>query len=274
METLYEKIVVAQNYLINNLEHIPDIAIILGTGLGKLVDDLENAVHIPYRNIPHFPVSTVPSHAGELVTGLLDGREVILLSGRVHYYEGYSTEEISFPIRLLKLLGVKSLIVTNSAGGVDPEYDTGDIVAVYDHINLLPDHPLRGPNDDQFGPRFPDMLHAYNKKLLEITENACLKLNMPFKKGVYVAMQGPSLETPAEYKFVKIIGGDLVGMSTVPEVIVAHYCGIEVLVLSTVSNVCFPVSRLTETTLEDVVRAAEEATPRLTALVKEILMNI
>lgn len=270
MESLYEKVIVAQNYLINHLETIPEIAIILGTGLGNLANEIEEPIHIPYRNIPHFPISTVPSHAGELITGILNGKQVFLLSGRFHYYEGYSTEDITFPIRLLKMLGVKKLIITNAAGGVDPNYEAGDIIAVNDHINLLPDHPLRGPNDERFGPRFPDMMNAYNKNLLAITESACHKLGMPFKSGVYVAMQGPAMETPAEYKFIRKIGGDLVGMSTVPEVIVAHYCGIEVLVLSTVSNVCFPMSRLTETTFEEVVKTVEEATPKLMALVAEI----
>lgn len=274
MENQYEKVTVAQNYLINHLDIIPELAIILGTGLGSLANQIEEAIHIPYRNIPHFPVSTVPSHAGELITGYLNGKAVLLLSGRFHYYEGYSTEDITFPIKLLKVLGIKKLIITNAAGGIDPEYESGDIVAVNDHINLLPEHPLRGPNDERFGPRFPDMLNAYNKKLLEITESACQRLGMPFKSGVYVALPGPSMETPAEYKFVRNIGGDLVGMSTVPEVIVAHYCGIEVLVLSTVSNVCYPLSRLTETTLESVIETVEQATPKLMALVAEILNNI
>ena len=274
MENQYEKVTVAQNYLINHLENIPELAIILGTGLGSLANQIEEAIHIPYRNIPHFPVSTVPSHAGELITGYLNGKAVLLLSGRFHYYEGYSTEDITFPIKLLKVLGVKKLIITNAAGGIDPEYEAGDIVAVNDHINLLPEHPLRGTNDERFGPRFPDMLNAYNKKLLEITESACQKLGMPFKSGVYVALSGPSMETPAEYKFVRNIGGDLVGMSTVPEVIVAHYCGIEVLVLSTVSNVCYPLSRLTETTLESVIETVEQATPKLMGLVAEVLNNI
>jgi purine-nucleoside phosphorylase len=273
METLFEKVTVARNFLENHLDYIPENAIILGTGLGKLVNDVVNPVHIPYRNIPHFPTSTAPSHAGEMVIGRIEDKEVILLNGRFHYYEGYSAEDITFPIRLLKDLGVKNLIITNAAGGINPHFETGDIVTVHDHINFIPDHPLRGPNDERFGPRFPDMMEAYNPQLLKYARKAYENLGLTYKSGIYVALQGPSLETPAEYKFARIIGGDLVGMSTVPEVIMAHYCGIRTLVFSLVSNVCFPLTRLTETTVEEVVETAEKATPRLTSLIKEVIRH-
>jgi len=271
MKNLFEKITEAHGFLSAKVPDSPDVAIILGTGLGALAERIESPMRIPYKEIPHFPVSTVESHKGELVAGKLRGKSVIAMSGRFHYYEGYSSQEITFPVRIFDALNVKNLIISNASGGINPHYYAGQVVALNDHINLMPDHPLRGINDDRLGLRFPDMKHAYSRKLLQVADRAAESMGYVLKKGVYVGFQGPSLETPSEYKFLNIIGGDLVGMSTVPEVIVAKHCEIPTLVLSLVSNMCYPIQNIKETSLEDVIEVTKNSSPVFCDLVENII---
>jgi len=252
----------------------PKYGIILGTGLNNLAEQIDVIAKIAYKDIINFPVSTVQSHKGELILGHLEGIPIIAMAGRFHYYEGYSMKEVTFPVRVLKQLGIKRLIISNVAGSTNENMKAGDIVFVKDHINLQPENPLRGRNDERLGVRFPDMLRVYdhelNAKALEIAEQA----NIRAHTGVYVALSGPNLETPAEYTFINRIGGDLVGMSTVPEVIVARHCNLPVFVLSVVSNECYPPEIIKETTVEDVIALAKEAEPRMTHIVKEILKEL
>jgi len=242
------------------------IAVVLGTGLGDFAHSLTDIVEIPYSEIPHFPISTVRSHHGKLVFGLKSGVPVVVMAGRFHYYEGYSAAELTFPIRVLKALGIDKMIMTNAAGGINPHFNEGDIVQVTDHINLMPDHPLRGHNDERLGLRFPDMLQAYDKEMILSFEKMADDLGILLRQGVYLGLQGPSLETPAEYKMARIMGADILGMSTIPEVIVAKHVGIKVAVFSIVSNVCFPKSALTETTVEAVIATVMKSVEKVQRL--------
>jgi len=242
------------------------IAVVLGTGLGDFAHSLTDIVEIPYSEIPHFPISTVRSHHGKLVFGLKSGVPVVVMAGRFHYYEGYSAAELTFPIRVLKALGIEKMIMTNAAGGINPHFNEGDIVQVTDHINLMPDHPLRGHNDERLGLRFPDMLQAYDKEMILLFEKMADDLGILLRQGVYLGLQGPSLETPAEYKMARIMGADILGMSTIPEVIVAKHVGIKVAVFSIVSNVCFPKSALTETTVEAVIATVMKSVEKVQRL--------
>ncbi|MEY4902320.1 MAG: hypothetical protein RLZZ292_135 [Bacteroidota bacterium] len=251
----------------------PRFGIILGTGLGNLTDEIEVVHEINYASIPHFPVSTVESHKGKLVFGYLSAQPVVVMAGRFHYYEGYSMQQVTFPVRILKLLGIEQLIISNVAGSTNANIEAGDLVFVKDHINLQPENPLRGENDERLGPRFPDMLHTYNKAWNKRALAIAARYNIRAHEGVYVALQGPNLETPAEYQFLHRIGGDLVGMSTVPEVLVARHSGLSVMVISVVSNKCFPIEDLKETTLEEVIAVAKVAEGKLTIVVKGLLHN-
>lgn len=269
MTLKYEKSIEAAEYITNRYGgEVGSLAIVLGTGLGPFAHEVDVHSRIPYEDIPHFPTSTVESHAGEFIIGQINGHPIILMAGRFHYYEGYSTAELTFPIYVLKALGITTYLATNVTGGINPDYKAGDIVIVRDHINLHPDHPLRGPNDERLGPRFPDMMQAYHPDYIRQFEDLGKNLAIPIQKGVYVGLQGPSLETPAEYNYCRVIGGDMIGMSTVPEVIVANHCGIHVVVLSIISNVCYPLDRLTKTTVDEVIEVANQATPKLSRLVK------
>jgi purine-nucleoside phosphorylase len=245
----------------------PKLAMVFGSGISSesLLDHID--IRIPYGQIPHFAVSTVKNHKGELIIGTRNGHAVFLFSGRLHYYEGYSAKEITYPVRILKSLGVEQLILTNAAGGVNPDFDAGDIMLISDHINLFPEHPLRGVNNDVLGPRFPDMLHAYDPAFISQIENIGNKLDLPVKKGVYLASQGPSLETPAEYTMMRTLGADAVGMSTVLETIVAIHGGVKVGGFSVISNECFPISRIVETSEQDVVDMVKKSEERLMKLV-------
>ena len=263
MITLYSKIEESKEYLLQFIKDKPEKAIVLGTGLGDFESSLESKIRVPYCDIPHFSVSTVSSHKGELIFGYLSGLPVLLMSGRFHYYEGYSAEQLTYPVRVLKSLGVKHIIFTNAAGGINPHFNEGDLVIVSDHINMMPEHPLRGTNDERLGPRFPDMAEAYDKNINSVFLEIAKKLNIKMFKGIYLALQGPSLETPAEYKMARILGADLVGMSTVPEVIVARHCRLEVTVFSIVSNVCYPKSKITETLLEEVIEVVSRSAQKL-----------
>lgn len=269
MEGLFEKAQAAAEFISNKINHIPKTAIVLGTGLSDIIE--KELQSIPYRSIPHFPSSTVVGHKGQLIIAKIGGKEVLVLSGRYHHYEGYSTAQVSFPVRVLKALGIQKLLITNVTGGLNADYDAGDVVFVEDHINLLPENPLRGLTDERLGIRFTDMLHAYDQNLLARAKDICASQNIPFKKGVYVCLQGPSLETRAEYKFLHIIGGDMVGMSTVPEVIVAKQCEIPTLVMSCISNVCYPIDRITETTVEEVIEVAKKASKKMGSILNELV---
>ncbi|MCU0330265.1 MAG: purine-nucleoside phosphorylase [Candidatus Kapabacteria bacterium] len=251
----------------------PTIGIILGTGLGGLVDHVDVEHSIDYATIPHFPVSTVESHKGRLIFGTIGGHSVVVMQGRFHLYEGYSAAQAAFPVRVMKLLGVRTMIVSNACGGMNPLFRRGDVMLIDDHINLLGDNPLIGPNDDRFGPRFPDMSEPYSQHLLSLAERCALSLKLKVHRGVYVAVAGPNLETRAEYRFLRTIGADVVGMSTVPEVIAARHMNMDVLGISIITDECFPDS-LQPVRLEDVLAAAAIAEPNMTALVREVLANL
>jgi purine-nucleoside phosphorylase len=273
MTDLKRQITEARNFVRTRTKVKPDVAIILGTGLGKLAGEIKRPVRIPYDRIPNFPVSTVLGHSGELVIGTLSGKKVVAMSGRVHYYEGYSMQDVCFPLRVMKFLGARTLVVSNAVGGMNPFYERGDIVIIADHINLMGDNPLIGPNDDSIGTRFPDMSESYTRKLIDLTEKTAIDLRIKVHKGVFVGVAGPNLETGAEYRFMRAIGADTVGMSTVPEVIVAVHMGMKVLGLSVVTDMCLP-DALEPASHIRIMKAAERAEPRLTKLVKEVLKRL
>jgi purine-nucleoside phosphorylase len=274
MDNLYQQIIEATSYIKRYTSIAPQVAVVLGTGLGRFTDRVEILNEIPYSDIPHFPTSTVEGHAGKLILGKIGQLPIVVMAGRFHYYEGYSAKRLTFPIRVLKALGAERIILTNASGAVNPYYKEGEIVCVTDHINMFPDHPLRGDNDERLGLRFPDMLHVYDSTMLEDFSKIAEELKIPLKKGVYLGWQGPSLETPAEYKLARIFGADVLGMSTVPEVIVAHHAGLKIGVFSIVSNICFPKSNLTVTTLEDVIRVVDIAASKLELLLVKYLQSI
>lgn len=226
----------AAEYIKSQISIQPEVGLILGSGLGILGDDVENAVRIPYQDIPHFPLSTVVGHAGQLVIGTLKGRPVLVMQGRFHFYEGYSMQVIGFPVRVMKLLGIESMIVTNAAGGCNPKFNPGDLMIITDHIKFFDESPLRGPNIDEFGPRFNDMSEPYTKKLGDLAIRVAKKLGFSLRKGIYAHMAGPSFETPAEIRMLQVLGADAVGMSTVPEVISAVHSGMKVLGISCITN--------------------------------------
>ena len=241
----------------------PDYGIILGTGLGNLVEKITVEIVIPYAEIPNFPVSTVEGHSGELIFGVLGGKKVLAMRGRFHYYEGWTMEQTVFPVRVMKYLGVEKLIVSNASGGVNPAFKVGDIMVITDHINFMPVHPLHGKNDARFGPRFVDMHEAYSKKMIAKMEQVAKKMDVKIHKGIYLALQGPTFETPAEYKMVKILGADAVGMSTVPEVIVAKHMGM----------VCFGISVITDLGVEGIVEAVSHEEVQEVAKVSEKIVG-
>jgi len=251
----------------------PKIGIILGTGLGGLVQEIEKEVVIDYQDIPHFPVSTVESHHGKLIFGTLAGKKVVAMQGRFHFYEGYTMKQITFPVRVMKFLGVETLLISNAAGALNPLFQRGDVMLMVDHINLLGDNPLIGPNDETLGPRFPDMSEAYSRELIALAERAALDLKIKVQKGVYVVMQGPNLETRAEYRFLRTIGADAVGMSTIPEDIVAIHMGMKVFGVSIITDECFPEA-LKPVTLEEVIAVANRAEPKMTAVMKEVVKRL
>ena len=251
----------------------PEVAVILGTGLGRLGAEIETAATIAYADIPYFPLSTVESHAGRLLCGTLAGKTVVAMQGRFHRYEGYSLQQVTFPVRVLRALGAKTLVVSNACGGMHPLWRAGDLMLIADHINLLGDNPLTGPNDDRLGPRFPDMSDAYDAGLREAARAVALERKIELREGVYVAVAGPNLETRAEYRFLRAIGADVVGMSTVPEVIVAVHAGMRVLGLSIITDECLP-DRLQPATVEQIIAVANRAEPHLTRLVRGVLERL
>lgn len=264
------KIKEAHDFLASKTTLKPEAGIILGTGLGALADEIETEVTVSYEDIPHFPLSTVESHAGRLIFGTIGSRPVMAMQGRFHYYEGYSMQQITFPVRVMKSMGVRTLLVSNACGGMNPVYTAGDIMIISDHINLLGDNPLIGPNHDSLGPRFPDMLEPYTRGLIELAEQIAIEEKIRVQKGVYVAVAGPCLETRAEYRFLRGIGADVVGMSTIPEVIVAVHSSMRVLGLSVVTDECLP-DALEPVDIEKILRVAAEAEPKLTLLMKRVI---
>ena len=250
---------------------MPKIAIILGTGLGQLAQEIQVVQEFPYNAIPHFPVSTVEGHDGKMIFGYLGGKSVLAMKGRFHYYEGYSMQEVTFPIRVMYELGITTLLVSNAAGGANKDFRVGDLMVITDHINLFPEHPLRGKNIPT-GPRFPDMHEAYDKGLIGIAENVAEEKGIRLVHGVYLGTQGPTYETPAEYKAYHMLGGDAIGMSTVPEVIVARHCGIKVFGISIITNIGLSDTP-TEATHEEVQEAANQAQPRMAEIFRGIIQN-
>jgi len=271
MEHIYDKIQEAKDFIIRSGGVQALQAVVLGTGLGNLAKEMQIQTAIDYQDIPHFPTSTVESHQGRLLFGSLDEVPIIVLAGRFHYYEGYSMKELTFPIRVLNYLGVKIIYMSNVSGSVNPNFHPGTIVLVKDHINTHPENPLRGYNDERLGPRFPDMLRTYDADIRESAKAIAFQKQIALEEGVYLSLQGPNLETPAEYNYYHSIGADLIGMSTVPEVIVARHAQMRVCVLSVVSNLCYPVDEITETTIEAVIDIANSAEPKLTAIVKGLV---
>ena len=253
----------------------PEIGIILGTGLGALAKEVEVEHEINYADIPNFPLSTVESHAGRLLLGRMGSKQVAVLQGRFHYYEGYTMQQVAMPVRVLKLLGIKQLIVSNAAGGLHPDFNLADLMLIDDHINLQPTNPLIGPNLDELGPRFPDMFAPYDADLLARAEAAAQVLGQAgtTRRGVYAALPGPMLETPAEYRYLRLIGADAVGMSTVPEVIAARHLGLPVLAASVITDLCAP-GHLKPVVLSDIFAAAAQAEPRLTALLRAVVAGL
>lgn len=247
----------------------PETAIILGTGLGSLANEITEKYEISYTEIPNFPISTVEGHSGKLIFGKLGNKDIVAMQGRFHFYEGYSMQEVTFPIRVMKELGIKTLLVSNAAGGMNPDFEIGDLMIITDHINFFPEHPLRGKNIP-YGPRFPDMSEAYDKKLIQEAEKIACEKGIKVQHGIYIGTQGPTYETPAEYKMFRILGADAVGMSTVPEVIVANHCGIRVFGISVITDLGVE-GKIVEVTHKDVQKAADEAQPLMTTIMRELI---
>lgn len=268
-----ERVEAAAAAVRDRFHRAPEVAIVLGTGLGRLGAEIQTADVIDYADIPHFPLSTVESHAGRLLCGTLAGKTVIAMQGRFHRYEGYTLQQVTFPVRVLRALGAETLVVSNACGGMNPLWSAGDLMLISDHINLLGDNPLAGPNDDRLGPRFPDMSNAYDAELRRVARAVALERGIELREGVYVAVSGPNLETRAEYRFLRTIGADVVGMSTVPEVIVAVQSGMRVLGLSIITDMCLP-DHLEPATVEKIIAVANGAEPKLTRLVAGVLERL
>ena len=273
MPDLYDQIQEAAADVKAKWSKTPMVGIILGTGLGKLADEITDRTEIPYESLPHFPHSTAPSHKGRLVCGTLGGKSVVAMEGRFHFYEGYKLQQITFPVRVMKALGCSVLIASNACGGMNPQYERGDIMLIEDHINLIGDNPLIGPNDERLGERFPDMCFAYDRELLSLARRVAVEMKLRVQQGVYVAVSGPNLETRAEYRFLRTIGADVVGMSTVPEVIVGVHSKMRCLGLSVVTDLCLPDS-LQPVSLPEIIHTANETEPKLRELVKQIIAGI
>lgn len=270
---MLEKINQTADYLRSKVADMPEIAIILGTGLGSLVDHITDKLYIPYKEIPNFPVSTVEGHSGNLIFGMLGGKRVMAMQGRFHYYEGYDMKQVTFPVRVMQVLGVRTLLVSNAAGGMNKEFKVGDVMVITDHINLFPENPLRGKNYEEWGPRFPAMTEAYSMKLVAIADKIGEEQGLRLMHGVYVGTPGPTFETPAEYEYFRVIGGDAVGMSTVPEVIVANHGGMTVFGLSVITDL--GGKDITDVpSHEEVQLAAVKAQPTVVALMKTLVERL
>ena len=267
---MLEKFKESVAYIQSQTKVNPSVGIILGTGLGGLVKEINIIDEIPYENIPNFPVSTVESHSGKLIFGELGGKHVVAMQGRFHYYEGYSLQQVTFPVRVMKLLGIEKLFVSNASGGVNPDFEIGEIMIMNDHINLFPGNPLIGKNIDEMGPRFPDMSDAYDENMIELAVQIAKENNIRVAVGCYAGMTGPTLETPSEYKYVRIIGADAVGMSTVPEVIVARHMDIPCFAISIITDLGVP-GKIQKVSVQDVINVASKQEPKMTIIMKELI---
>jgi len=273
MKSLWDTVQEAVGAIRREYVDRPEVAIVLGTGLGGLTEEIEASSTMSFDAIPHFPKPTVATHAGTLVLGKFAGKKVVAMDGRFHYYEGYSMQQVTLPVRVARELGAETLVVSNAAGGMNPQFRAGDIIIIEDHINLMGDNPLIGPNDERLGPRYPDMCEPYDKTLIELAEAVALENRIRAHTGVYVAVAGPNLETRAEYRFLRAIGADIVGMSTVPEVIVAAHSAMRVLGLSVITDNCLP-DALEPADIESIIKIANEAEPKLRLLVKETIRRL
>jgi purine-nucleoside phosphorylase len=273
MSELTAKITAAGEYISKFWQDKPVAGIILGSGLGNLTQEIERSVEIPYSDIPHFPESTVEGHSGKLILGYMQGKPVVAMAGRFHFYEGFSMQQVTFPVRVMKALGIHTLFISNAAGGMNPAFQVGDLMIIRDHINLQPEHPLRGKNEDTLGPRFPDMSEPYSKALIDAANKIAANNNISLHSGVYVGVQGPTFETRAEYKYMHIIGGDAVGMSTVPEVIVAAHAGLKVFAMSVITDIGIREEE-NVITHEEVLAAAKAAEPKLTLIFSELIRQL
>ena len=271
---MVEKFKDTADFILEGLNYKPEVGIVLGSGLGGLGDKIEADKIIPYEEIPNFPVSTVEGHKGRLIIGTLGCKKVVAMQGRFHYYEGYGMDQVTFPIRVLNYLGIKYLFVSNAAGGMNPEFNIGDIMLIRDHINHFPVNPLVGANNAELGPRFPDMSKTYDRELITKAKEIAEKHDIPLQEGVYIGSSGPTLETPAEYKMFRIWGADATGMSTVPEVIVANHMGIKCFGMSVITNTDKPTDEINGTTHDDVQNVAESVEPKMTLLIKELMLLI
>jgi purine-nucleoside phosphorylase len=269
---MWEQVQETVSYIKEKTNFAPEYGVILGSGLGSFTDDIQIEFTLPYAEIPNFPVSTVQGHKGALVFGTIGTKKVVAMQGRFHFYEGYSMKEVTFPVRVMKFLGIEKLIVSNASGGVNPNYNVGDIVLITDHVNMMPEHPLRGKNDERFGPRFVNMSEPYSKNMITKAKDLAQKLNIEVKDGVYLGLQGPTFETLAEYRMVKNIGADCVGMSTVPEVIVARHMEMETFGLSVITDMGDEDS-IETISHNEVLEAAKSAEPKVRALIKELILN-
>lgn len=269
---LYEKIQETALWLKSKMPTSPDTAIILGTGLGRLAEEISITLSIPYADIPHFPISTVEGHSGRLIFGKLGSKDILAMQGRFHYYEGYTMQEVTFPVRVMYELGIKTLFVSNAAGGTNPSFKIGDLMLITDHINYFPEHPLHGPNFPT-GPRFPDMHEVYDHSLIALADAIAEEKGIKVQHGVYVGTQGPTFETPAEYRLFRILGADAVGMSTVPEVIVAHHCGIRVFGVSIITDLGVE-GKIIEVSHEEVQKAADAVQPLMAEIMREMLLRV
>ena len=269
---MLERIQETAAFLRSKMHTQPETAIILGTGLGSLANEITDKYEIGYETIPNFPVSTVEGHSGKLIFGKLGNKDIMAMQGRFHFYEGYAMTEVTFPIRVMRELGIQTLFVSNAAGGMNPDFEIGDLMIITDHINFFPEHPLRGRNIP-YGPRFPDMSEAYNKKLIRKADEIAREKGIKVQHGIYIGTQGPTYETPAEYKMFRILGADAVGMSTVPEVIVANHCGIRVFGMSVITDLGVE-GKIVEVTHEEVQKAADQAQPLMTTIMRELINRV
>ena len=269
---MWEKVQETVSYIRNRTNFSPEYGVILGSGLGSFTDDMQVAFTLPYDEIPNFPVSTVQGHKGALVFGTIGDKKVVAMQGRFHFYEGYSMKEVTFPVRVMKYLGVGKLIVSNASGGVNPNYKVGSIVIIKDHINMAPEHPLRGKNDERFGPRFVNMSEPYSRKMIAKAKEIAIDLNIEVHDGIYLGLQGPTFETLAEYRMVKILGADCVGMSTVPEVIVARHMDVETFGVSVITDMG-DEENIDTVSHDEVLEAAKKAEPNVRNLIKELILK-
>ena len=274
MDMTYEQIQETANYLKGKIPGDIEIGIILGSGLGAMTGEIENPIVISYEDIPYFPLSTVEGHTGKLIFGQIHGKSVVAMSGRFHYYEGYSMKQVTYPVRVMKFLGVQRLLISNASGGMNAAFEVGDLMIIRDHLYLQPEHPLRGKNDPRLGPRFPNMSQPYDKEMIQIALEIARENEIKCHTGVYAGVQGPTFETPAEYKMFFLLGADAVGMSTTPEVVVARHMDIPVFAISVISDMGYPWEKADEVNHQFVLEKASAAEPKMTFLIKELIKRI